>query len=181
VPARGSKEHRRAQLFRATISRMSSSDEEKAKRIAAATRVFDKDLGTWDAESEIHPAPGAAPMRQRGVFESRLVAGRWLVTDYRSDSGYEGHGVYGWDDLKGHYVGTWVDSMGGPMAHSLGTWDATTRTMTYVTEVGDPPNERRYREITRTLRDGAQEYQNLVRAADGTEFLLIRIVTTRRT
>lgn len=54
----------------ATLGRM-STDEEKAKRIAAATRVFDKDVGTWDSDSEIFPGPGAAPIRQRGVYENR--------------------------------------------------------------------------------------------------------------
>lgn len=157
-----------------------SGDEERARRIAAATRVFDKDIGTWDAEAEIHAAPGAAPIRQRGVYENRVVAGRWLVIDYRADSGYEGHGVYGWDDVKGHYVGTWVDSMGGAIAHSVGTWDEANRTLTYVTETGEPPNARRYREITRTLADGVQVYENLVPSADGSEFLLIRIDAKRR-
>ncbi|MFZ5892388.1 MAG: DUF1579 family protein [Myxococcota bacterium] len=157
-----------------------SSDEERARRIATATRVFDKDLGTWDAKSEIFPAPGAAAIHQRGVAENRLVAGRWLVTDYRADSGYEGHGVYGWDDVKGQYVGTWVDSMGGSIARSVGIWDPATSTMTYVTEAGDAPNVRRYREITRTISDGVHVYENLVPAADGGEFLLIRIEYRRR-
>jgi len=156
------------------------SDEERARRIAAATRVFDKDLGTWDADAEIFPAPGAAALRQRGVSVNRLVADRWLVVDYSSDSGYEGHGVYGWDDVKGHYVGSWVDSMGGSMGRSHGTWDPAARTMSYVTEVGDAPDVRRYREVTRTLEDGVQCYENLVPTPDGGEFLLIRITYRRR-
>jgi hypothetical protein len=157
-----------------------SSDEERALRLAVAARVFDNNLGTWDADAEIFAAAGAAPLRQRGVSVNRLVAERWLVTDYTSDSGYEGHGVYGWDDVKGHYVGSWVDSMGGAMARSQGTWDEATRSMTYVTEVGDSPDVRRYREVTRTLSDGVLLYENLVPTPDGGEFLLIRITYRRR-
>lgn len=32
--------------------------------------------------------------------------------------------------------------MGGAIARSVGRWDAATRTMSYVTEVGEPPNVR---------------------------------------
>jgi hypothetical protein len=52
--------------------------------------------------------------------------------------------------------------------------------MTYVTEAGEPPDARRYREVTRTIQDGVQVYENLVPSADGSEFLLIRIESKRR-
>ena len=145
------------------------------------TAVFQKDLGVWDAEVTITPGPGAAPIRQTGVSTNRLVAGRWLVIDYRSDAGFEGHGVYGWDATRERYVGSWVDSAQVTIARSEGSWDPETRTMSYLTETvtakGAPL---RYRELTQTQADGSLLYRNLVPTPDGGEFELIRTVYRRR-
>ena len=152
-----------------------------ADAIAMATAVFEKDVGVWDAESEIHPGPGAAPVRQVGVSTNRRIGGgRWLVVDYRTEGGFEGHGVYGWDAAKGKYTGVWVDSMQTSIARSEGTWDPAMRTMTYVTETTIGDRTVTYREVTETREDGTQLYRNLMPTPDGGEFEMIRIVYKRR-
>lgn len=143
-------------------------------------KVFDKDLGEWDAETEVRPRPGAAPIKSQGVATNRLVAGRWLVTDYRSDSGFEGHGVYGWDADKGKYTGSWVDSMQTAIARGEGSWDPDKRTMTFQVEVTHGGKTLRYRETTETQSDGVQVYRNYVPTPDGGEFEMIRTVYRRR-
>ena len=82
----------------------------------AALAVLAEDVGTWDTELSITPYPGADPQLTRGAAVSRLVGGRWLVTDQRTESGFEGHGVYGWNQDLGAYVSAWVDIMGGGIA-----------------------------------------------------------------
>jgi len=154
---------------------------DSARAIAEATAVFEKDVGDWDAEVVIQPGPGAAPIRQTGRYQARLTAGRWLVVDYQTDSGFQGHGVYGWDPARGKYVGSWVDSLQVSIARSEGTWDAATRTMTFVTEAAAASGGTlRYREITQTEADGTQVYRNLVPVADGGELELVRTVYRRR-
>jgi hypothetical protein len=155
-------------------------DTDPEQKVAAATAVFQKDVGVWDAEIEIRPAPGAAPIAQKGVSTNRLIAGgRWLVVEYRTESGFEGHGVHGWDGATERYTGVWVDSMQGGIARSEGTWDAAARTMTFVTEVTQGDKSFCYREITQTLEDGTQVYRNLVPSPGG-EFEMIRAVYRRR-
>ena len=100
--------------------------------------------------------------------------------DYRADSGFEGHGVYGYDAAKGKYTAAWVDSMQSCIARSEGDWDPATRTMTFVTEAAHGGRTIRYREITQTLPDGTQVYRNLVPTPDGGEFEMIRSVYRRR-
>src|SRR5687767_7116392 len=57
--------------------------------LAPEHKVFEKDVGLWDAEIEVRPGPGAPVQRSRGVSENRLTCGgAWLVTDYRADSGF---------------------------------------------------------------------------------------------
>ncbi len=60
---------------------------------------------------------------------NKLVGGSSLVIDFANDSGFQGHGVYGWDPAKQKYVGTWVDPMRTFLSPMEGTWDAATKTM----------------------------------------------------
>ncbi len=157
------------------------SDASVEQRIAAACAVFRKDEGVWDAETEIRPAPGAPVIRQKGVSTNRLIGGgRWLVVEYRSESGFEGHGVYGWDAAKATYTGAWVDSMQTCIARSEGTWDPAARTMTFVTDATHGGRTIRYREITQTRDDGTQVYRNLVPVPGSGEFEMIRTVYRAR-
>lgn len=156
-------------------------NEEAARKIAEANEVFDRDVGVWDSDVEIRPAPDAAVIRQKGSYHNRRVAdGRWLVVDYRSDSGFEGHGVYGWDSVRGRYVGVWVDSTESAIARSEGTWDAATRTMTYITTAELPGRTIRYREVMEGREDGSVVYRNFMPKPGGGEFEMIHIVSRRR-
>lgn len=156
------------------------SDESTERRIAEAVAVFAKDIGTWDIELTVTPAPGAPSVIQRATSENRMLGGRWLIVDYRAESGFEGHGVYGWDDAKRSYVGTWVDSMQSSAARATGTWDPKTRTMTFLMHGTHQGRNFRYREVTQLLEDGVQLHTNLVPTPDGGEFEMIRATYRRR-
>jgi hypothetical protein len=149
-------------------------DRERAQALA----IYAMHVGTWDAESVITP-PGAPPIHQTGVSENRMIAdGRWLLVHYNSNSGYEGHGVYGWDDEKRVYICTWVDPMMSRFAQGEGTWDAATRTLTFEMEVPGKQHFR-YREIIQIQEDGSRSYRNLVLTPDG-ELEMIRILYRKR-
>ena len=157
---------------------MSASKLEE--RIAAATAVFSKDEGVWDAETEVRPGPGAAPVRMKGVSTNRRIGGgKWLVVDYRAESGFEGHGIYGWDASTEKYTGVWVDSMQTAISHAEGSWDPGTKTMTYHVEVTHGGQKVHYREETTTQPDGSLLYRNLVPTPDG-EFEMIRTTYRRK-
>ena len=151
------------------------------ERIAAATAVFAKDEGVWDADTEIVPGPGAPPVKMKATFmNKRIAGGRWLIVDYRSDSGFEGRGIYGWDAGTETYTGVWVDSMQAAISRAEGTWDPATKTMTFHVEVTHGGQKVRYREETQTLPDGSQVYRNFVPAPGEGEFEMIRTVYRRR-
>jgi len=144
-------------------------------------KVFEKDLGTWDAEIEVRPQPGTEVQRSRGVTVNRLVGGRWLVGDYKNETtGFEGHGVYGWDAAKQRYVGTWVDSMRSAMILTEGTWDAATRTMTFVGEMQHGGQTLRWRDITQTVEPGHQLFRTLMADGQGGEWEMMKVDSRRR-
>lgn len=96
-------------------------------------QLLGKDVGEWDATITVTPGPGAAPQESTGRMVCRLISGgRWLLTDFKNHTtGFEGHGVYGYDAARKRYVGTWVDDMRTDLHVGEGQWDDTSQTLTY--------------------------------------------------
>jgi Protein of unknown function (DUF1579) len=115
-------------------------------------KVFEKDVGTWDADVEVRMF-GGPPETSRGVAHNRLICGGlWLVIEFRNETtGFEGHGLYSYDVQKKKYVGTWIDSMRTFLEPSEGTWDPDRRIMTFWTDHVGPEGPMRWRETTETV------------------------------
>ena len=151
--------------------------------IAPELAVLAKDVGVWEAEVTVRVSKDAAPQTSGGVMTSHLIGqGRWLVSDFKNEtSGFEGHGIYGWDPAKGKYVGTWVDSMSTFLQISEGTWDATSNTMTMLCEVripGRPPFT--MRQTTTTAEPGTHVFRSFLPGADGAEFEMMTVTYRKR-
>lgn len=152
--------------------------------IAKGAAVFQKDVGTWDADVTVTPQPGAAPQASKGVLHARLIAGgRWLVTDFRNDTtGFEGHGLYGYDAATGRYSGTWVDDTRSGLLVAEGEWNPEARTMTFEWSATFPDGRSmRWIDVTETVRDGEQIFRTLIPMPDGTRFEMMRAHYRRRT
>src|SRR6478752_3923388 len=99
-----------------------------------ACDVFHKDVGDWDATVETK-LPNGTVSTSRGISRSRLISGgKWLVTDFENETGFDGHGVVGYDPVRARYVGTWVDPLRTFLSVMEGTWDEPTKTMTMLGE-----------------------------------------------
>ncbi len=157
-----------------------ATQTELDQETAEANAILAEDAGVWDAETEIRTGPGETPMRQKAVSTNRLVGGRWLTLDYKADSGFEGHGVYGWDAAKRKYTGIWVDSMQTAIAHGEGTWNPTKRIATYEFTTTHGDKTVRYRETIERPDKDTRVYRNLVPGPDGTEFEMIHVAYKRR-
>lgn len=103
-------------------------------------QVLAMEEGTWDADIEFPPAaPGGAPTRATGVQTNTFVTGRrWIRNDFAVDARYGGHGVWGYDPVKGKYVGIWVDSNQDYIRSDEGSYDAASRTMTWWSQLRQP-------------------------------------------
>jgi hypothetical protein len=128
-----------------------------------------RDAGTWDAEVTVRPGAGAPPLASRGVSVQKMgCGGRWLIVDFSNETGFEGHGVYGWDPARGAYVSTWVDNMRSFLVVAAGHHDAERRTMTYHSEATLPDGKTiRWREETRTVDDDTREFRQFFPGTDG--------------
>lgn len=102
--------------------------------------LLKKDVGVWDCVLEM-TIPGAPPMTMNGVETNTLVAGRWLVSEFKGEmmgQVFEGRGITGWDPAKMAYTGVWVDSMATSISVAESTLDAATSTLKGWMEMPDP-------------------------------------------
>jgi hypothetical protein len=131
--------------------------------------VLAGDVGVWRASVEVRPLPDAPPQRSEGTMRSRMC-GPWLVSDFKNEtSGFEGHGVYGWDAARRCYVATWVDPMRRSLVVMTGEWDESKRSLTFVGEMSRPDGSRlRWREVTERPGDNVRVFRSFVPTPDAT-------------
>jgi hypothetical protein len=146
--------------------------------------VLKLEEGVWDAAIEF-PAekPGGAPTKMSGVQTNTFVTGNgWIKNDFTVDAKYGGHGTWGYDPKKGKYVGIWVDSNQDYIRVDEGTFDESTQTMTWSSELRqpDPYAPAKYRMTEAFKGDRRVLIMTAIGAKSGKEFPLGTIVFTRR-
>ena len=128
-------------------------------------KILAEEVGTWDAVvKSFMGGPDAEPMVSKGVETNAMMAGGlWLLSKFEGEFGgmkFEGRGQFGYDADKKKYVGTWVDSMAPTISLLEGTYDAKTKTMTYVGEGVEPNSKAKYtmKMVTVTKDDGTRVF-----------------------
>lgn len=108
-----------------------------------AHAVLEQDIGVWDAEMKMWMSPeGGEPMPAKGVETNELmVGGMWVLSEFEGNfagQDFTGKGQFGYDPTNKKYVGTWIDSMSPHMMKMEGTYDASSKTMTFFAESINP-------------------------------------------
>ncbi|HYD13361.1 MAG TPA: DUF1579 family protein [Allosphingosinicella sp.] len=83
-------------------------------------------IGHWCVEARLQLTPQARPVTVRAAVESRLIGGRWLVTEMRGP-GFEGVGLNGYDPATRRYTGYWADGTRGFTVPVDGEYDSAAR------------------------------------------------------
>ena len=158
------------------------ADSVKSDAPESPADVFLKDIGTWDADIEVRSTPGGPVQRSKGVYTNRLIAdGRWLVTDYRNETtGFEGHGIYGYDELKKKYAGVWVDAQRTFLTVAEGNYNESQRSLALSSEIKMAGRTLRWREVTETKDPDTQVFRSFMPVPEGGEFEMITVTYRRR-
>jgi hypothetical protein len=155
----------------------------------AEHKILAADEGTWDATVKAFMGgPGTEPMVSKGTeVNTVMTGGLWLLSRFQGDFGgtaFEGRGQFGYDPIKKKYVGTWIDSMVPTMSVLEGSYDAKTRTMTYVGDAVDPNTKSKYsqRMVTTTKDDGSRVFTLYMKGdmTGGNEAKALEITYTKR-
>jgi hypothetical protein len=152
-------------LGTSSIARAQEGGPPPAPKPTAEHKVLAEDEGTWDATVKSYMGPpGAEPMVSKGVeTNTMMTGGLWMLSKFEGEFAgqkFEGRGQFGYDADKKKYVGTWVDSMAPTISLLEGTYDAKTKTMTYVGEGIEPRTKMKYTErmVTTTRDDGTRVF-----------------------
>ncbi len=155
----------------------------------AEHKILADDEGTWDASIRSFMAgPDAEPTVSKGVEINTVVpGGLWLLSKFRGDFGgtsFEGHGQFGYDPTKKKYVGSWIDTMSPSLSLLEGTYDAKTRTMTFVGDGVDPATKAKYTQkmVTTAKDDGTRVFTLYMKfgGAGGDEVKFMEVTYTKR-
>lgn len=105
-------------------------------------RLISQFEGTWDTKMTAWMAPSAPPMVEAGKsVHTPVFGGRQLRMDYASafmGQPYDGVGYSGYDNVKGKYVSSWMDSLSTGLFVSEGDYDDASKTYTYRAQMADP-------------------------------------------
>lgn len=114
---------------------------------SAHHKVLEQKVGTWEATVDVPGMPDAA---SKAKYVAKMDhGGLWLVGDYRGEfmgASFSGQEVAGYDERKGKFVSTWVDSMMDHIMAFEGSYDEKTKTLEMFTNsfdmAGNPIQER---------------------------------------
>lgn len=102
-------------------------------------------VGTWDYKMKFWMVPGAPPVEAKGTATRKpTLDGHYFLMDSASkmqmpgadgkltEMSFKGMAIEGYDNVKQKFVSTWIDNMGTSIIMSEGTYDAATKTFTYL-------------------------------------------------
>jgi hypothetical protein len=109
-------------------------------------------VGTWDYKVKFWMSPDAPPMESGGKCAARTAMdGRYVISDHTGkmqmpgpdgammDTQFAGMGIEGYDNAKKKFVASWIDNMGTGIMNMEGTYDAGSKTLTYLAEYEPMP------------------------------------------
>ena len=109
-------------------------------------------IGSWDYRVKYWLNPDNPPVESGGTSVARTVMdGRYVITDHTGkmqmpgpdgammDTPFVGMSVEGYDNVKKKFVSSWIDNMGTGIMNSEGTYDAASKTFTYLAEYEPMP------------------------------------------
>ena len=114
----------------------------KAAAPGAQHTMLTKMAGEWTCKVKYQMDPSQPWQESQSTATiTTLMDGRYVQeVDAGQMNGmpFTGMGVYGFDNVSGRYVSTWIDNMGTGIETSVGTADASGKVITWVSTMNDP-------------------------------------------
>ncbi len=150
---------------------------------AASHTLLARMAGCWDVKSTCWMEPGK-PVESSGTSEQKMILdGRFLQQDFSGDmagSPFSGIGYTGYDNHKGKYVSTWMDTMGTGIYYFEGTVGSDGRTITQTCNYDDPvQGPVKWRSVTTLVDDDTLEFEMYTTNASGKEEKMAEMTYTR--
>jgi hypothetical protein len=114
---------------------------QKAAEVRPEHKQLEYFAGDWSTTTTMASDGKSPPQKSEGKSHSEtMFGGRYLRMKFEGDfqgQPFNGEGFLGFDNLKGKFFNTWIDSMSTSFWLAYGTYDAATKTYTFRGEMAD--------------------------------------------
>jgi hypothetical protein len=120
--------------------------------------------GVWDAEVTLW-MPGAPEQKSKSTsFNKSIMNGLYVESEHSGNimgMPFSGKSTTGFDNHLQQFVSTWIDNMGSGIMVMNGTWDSTSKTITFKGKMVDPETkgETEIRETYKIVDDSTHEME----------------------
>jgi hypothetical protein len=143
-------------------------------------------IGKWKHTVRWRMEPNGKEEVMTGTNVNRWVLGkRFMMQEVRGSTPkmpFEGIGYTGYDNVRGQYVSTWLDSMGTGMMNSSGAFDEANNAITESGTFSCPMtgnSNMQFRSNWKVLDKNHHVYEMFIPGPDGKEFKSMEIEYTR--
>lgn len=146
-------------------------------------KMLESMAGHWNFKLKMTDATGQTT-ESSGTSDKKVILGGRFLEDTTHGSmmgqAFEGRGFTGYDRIKNKFTGSWMDNMCTCALSMEGTWDAGSKTMTYMTEMPGMDNKMAKARIVDKMPDADHiTSQFFITGPDGKEMPMMTIDYTR--
>src|SRR5437762_13128314 len=110
--------------------------------------------GKWNYTLKISRGPDKPPIETKGIVNRQpIMAGRYYLADFNVEmlpgasgelerANFQGKEIEGYDNIKQRFVSVWIDNASTSVTVFEGTYDAPSRTFTYIAETEPQPGKK---------------------------------------
>jgi hypothetical protein len=151
-------------------------------------QLLAKDAGVWQGKTTMWMGPGGPAMNSECVSTvTPLMDGRYIKVEIKGDmpgmGPFEGLGIYGYDNVTGQYVSSWIDNQATGIMNGTGELSKDGKTMTWKSTFSCPLNKKPapFREIDTITGANAKTLEMFGNdPKTGKEFKMMRIEMTKQ-
>lgn len=140
--------------------------------------------GVWSAAIEMTGEDGKPVVSTGSSTLTVGPGGFWLLDDFQGEimgGPFHGHGTTGYDQTKGKYVGTWIDSWSSAIMVLEGGYDAAGKVLTMTGMAAGMDGKPVLHTMVTTEKDAnTRVFEMFLPGADGKATRAMRITYTRK-
>lgn len=143
-------------------------------------------VGEWDIQFKVYMQPDQPPVETSGTDSVRALGNHWIIAETKTTmmgAAYTGILSVGYDPLKKHFNGTWIDSFGGHLWVYKGTLNDAGDTLTLETEgpsLQSPGKTARYKDVIQITGKDSRTFTSTTETEDGKWVKIVAIDYRRK-
>lgn len=178
-------------LFATNVPAQEKKDKDdpfaKMPKPGAEHKLLESLTGTWDCKVKFWMGPGEPELSTGTVVREMILDGRYLhekIIGKPAGREYHARGVIGYNVNKKKYLTAFVDNFGTGIETTTGTYDAATKTFTYLgkSDHGEMGGKVKTRDTLKIVSD-SEQVMEMYRTPDkkgGTEMKVMEITLTKK-